>query len=408
MPSRRLLARALLLLAAGAVACEAPDPGPAVSLAERAGAAADEAPSETHTFELFSLESTMLKEFGGEKARFDATVLLPPGHDPNKRYPVNYYVHGFGGSHRQAAAQHGSRFGTMMVSGDSEAIIHVFLDANHPTGHHTFADSDNTGPWGTAFVEEFVPALERKFGGAGVPWGRFMSGHSSGGWAALWVQVEYADSFGGAWASAPDPVDFRDFTGINLYESESIYRDALGAPYFLMRKDGGFVSTFESYVHKEDKTQPRGGQIYSFDAVFGPRKTERDPVLLFDHATGRIDREVLQHWKPYDISLRLRSHWEQLGPKLAGKLNIFVGTNDTFRLEGAVHLLDDELRKLGSDATIVFVDGRDHFNLGQPSEKHYPQGLKKRVVDEMWVSWRAGESRADEGGRARPSGERRP
>jgi poly(3-hydroxybutyrate) depolymerase len=375
--------------------CNAPDPGPAVSLAEKAGTAAEEARGATHGFELFRLESALLAEFGGEKSTIEATVLLPPGHDPTKRYPVNYYVHGFGGSHGQAAAQHGSAYGAMMVQGESEHMIHVFLDANHPMGHHVFADSKNTGPWGTALVEEFIPAVEKKFGGAGVHWGRFVTGHSSGGWSSLWLQIMHPDVFGGVWSTAPDPVDFRDFTGINLYASETMYRDGNGDPYFLMRKNGGFVSTFEQYVHKEDEVQPRGGQIYSFDAVFGPRRTPRDPVFVFDHATGKIDREVLEHWKPYDISLRLRTHWEELGPKLAGKLNIFVGTQDTFRLEGAVALLDRELEKLGSDATIVFVEGRTHFDLSEPDPQHYPKGLKKRVAEEMWKTWVEGEARTN-------------
>ena len=37
----------------------------------------------------------------------------------------------------------------------------------------------------------------------GVPKGRFVTGHSSGGWTSLWLQITYADFFGGCWATAP-------------------------------------------------------------------------------------------------------------------------------------------------------------------------------------------------------------
>jgi enterochelin esterase-like enzyme len=43
------------------------------------------------------------------------------------------------------------------------------------------------------------------------PSGRLLTGHSSGGWAALWLQVTYPKLFGGAWPTSPDPSDFRDF-----------------------------------------------------------------------------------------------------------------------------------------------------------------------------------------------------
>jgi hypothetical protein len=159
-----------------------------------------------------------------------------------------------------------------------------------------------------------------------------------------------------------------------------------------MRRDGRWVTTFEEYTRKEAKMQPRGGQIYSFDAVFSGRQGPGQPKEMFDRESGAIDRTVFEHWKQYDISSMLRTHWDELGPKLEGKLNVFCGTEDTFRLEGAVKLLGEELDKLGSDAKIVLVEGRTHFDLTEPDSQHYPQGLKKRVVDEMWATWQAGEA----------------
>ena len=43
----------------------------------------------------------------------------------------------------------------------------------------------------------------------------------------------------------------------------------------------------------------------------------------------------------------------------------FVGTADTFHLDEAVRLLDAELKKLGSDAKVEYLEGRTHFDMYQ-------------------------------------------
>lgn len=63
---------------------------------------------------------------------------------------------------------------------------------------------------------------------------------------------------------------------------------------------------------------------------------------------------------------------------MKGKLHIIVGTADTFHLDEAVRLLDIELKKLGSDAKIEYLEGRDHFNL-------YDGGLSIRIANEIYA-----------------------
>ena len=99
---------------------------------------------------------------------------------------------------------------------------------------------------------------------------------------------------------------------------------------------------------------------------------------MFDRETGRIDPVVAKAWEKYDISRIVRDNWKQLGPKLARRLHIFVGSADTFHLEQAVYLLRDELAKLGSDAKIEVIEGRDHMNL-------YEGGLAERLAAEMYA-----------------------
>lgn len=277
-----------------------------------------------------------------------------------------------------------------MLVGEAHPFVHVFLDATHPNGHHVFADSQNNGPRGTALVTEFLPAIDERYGGAGAAWGRFVTGHSSGGWSSLWLQVAYPAAFGGVWSTAPDPVDFRDFTGVDIYNDDNVYRDASGDAVQLMRRNGEWARSLQDYVASEVSTQEVGGQFYSFDAVFGPRGDDGNPVPLFERETGSIDHAVAEAWKAYDIALVLRANWKQLAPSLRGKLHIIVGTVDTYRLEGAAKLLATELKALGSDAEVLLVEGRDHGDLYAPHPEHYPKGLRTRIEAEAWSRYVAG------------------
>lgn len=142
-----------------------------------------------------------------------ATVVLPTGYDAKRRYPVVYRQNGFGGTYAG-----GFRFGLLrsMMARDGLHGVIVVTDSSGPTGITQFADSANNGPWGHAFVTEFIPAIEHRFNIGGSAKHRLLWGHSSGGWASLWLQITYPGTFGGTWSSSPDPVDFHDFTGPDL------------------------------------------------------------------------------------------------------------------------------------------------------------------------------------------------
>lgn len=345
--------------------------------------------NEVEGVEHFRIESPLLTRYWGRTIAIEAGVVLPPSHDPAARdTPMCYSIHGFGGSHRPAWRM-GRKLRELMDDEAYPRMIYVFLNASCALGHHEFADSVNNGPLGQALITEFIPALERKFGAVAEPRGRFLTGHSSGGWSSLWLQVTYPEFFGGVWSTAPDPVDFRDFSGVDIYTFKNAYYDASGEEIPLVRRaGGGWAMTIKQYAQHEAEHQPYGGQFGSFDAVFSPRGEDGRPMPLFDRRSGKIDRLVAAHWRNFDIRLILKNHWATLGPKLQGKLHIFTGTEDTYRLEGAVKLLKEELESLGSDAQVVVVDGRDHGSLFAAHDELWPDGLQKYIHDAMWTSWK--------------------
>lgn len=335
--------------------------------------------SDTPSIKFIEFQSAALSAFWGRQIMMRASVLLPPSYATSKlRYPTVFKVHGFGGSHLRVSRD-ASALLKKMTEGTLPEMIHVYLDGSCPLGHHEFADSANNGPWGQALVKELIPDLENKFRMDAVPRGRFLTGHSSGGWSTLWLQVNYPDFFGGTWSTAPDPVDFRSFSGADLTKipAENFYKGPDGKPRNILRYKGNDIFSWYQFARFARVIGEYGGQIESFEAVFSPRADDGRPMELFDRETGAIDPQVQKAWERYDISRLLVLNWKTLGPKLRGKIHVIVGTADNFHLEEAVYLLRDKLKQLGSDATFEFIEGRDHMDL-------YQGDLADRVAREMY------------------------
>ncbi len=376
MKSRRLINRALpyvLILLSLAIT------GQAYAQQDR--------PLDSENIKYFRVRSELLSEFWGRDVFIEAGVVLPPGHDMSEKLPICINIHGFGGGYRNAW-----RTGPQLVENIRDLgyprMIYIYPQGQFEYGHHEFADSKHNGPWGEAFITEFIPALENCYGAWGKPEGRLLCGHSSGGWSSLWLQVAYPDFFGGTWSTAPDAVDFRDFTGINIYGWDNAYYDPDGNEIQLIRRNGEWVLSFKDFTQREFSRREYGGQIASFYAVFSPIGPDGRPMPLLDHETGVIDHDIARAWENYDITLILKRNWETLGPKLEGKLHVYCGTWDTFRLEGAVILLKEELEKLGSDAEIVLVERRDHGSLFRPYEELWPDGLYPMIHREMLAQFK--------------------
>ncbi len=327
-------------------------------------------------------ESPVLTAFWGRPIAMRAVVVLPADYDTAtaKRYAAAYHVHGFGGNYDRLLA----RAGAAAREYKDSPLVHVLLDGSFSTGHHEFADSLNNGPWGRALTQEFIPYLEKQFRLSRKGAARYLTGHSSGGWSTLWLQVTYPDFFGGTWSTAPDPVDFRSFSGVNVTpgSNDNMYRKPDGGPHGVIRVGGKDVVRLEDFARQEEVLGEYGGQLASFEYVFSPKGPDGRPERLFNRATGDLDPEVEKAWEKYDIRLKLDREWAALAPKLKGKVNVICGTEDTFHLEEAVSMLCDFFKQKGSDAVCELVPGRNHSDLFRPYVT-YPEGLEKRIEKEM-------------------------
>lgn len=235
---------------------------------------------DTEWVEHISLKSELLSAFHKQDVYITAAVVLPKGyHDApgasaseqtQQVYPTVYYIEGFTGTEAYASRAQAflaSDMGSDWCAGDwPTPMLRVTLGSRFTYGHTSFADSDTNGPWGSALVREFVPFFEQQYPRVvRSARGRYLHGHSSGGWASLWLQLQFPDMFGGTWSSAPDPVDFSHFQLANIYEATNMYWDASGRPVPTYRCDGEIICSVRDENQLERVySRGNGGQWDAF------------------------------------------------------------------------------------------------------------------------------------------------
>ena len=320
-------------------------------------------------FEMFEAQFHRGGRCGTQPFMVHAGVVLPKDHDPNSKYPAVYIIPGFGGDHTSAAfyarAFESGRLGEDWARLHEQAFV-VVLDPESGNGHHLFANS-------VFLVNKLIPHLEKRFGLIAKPSARIVTGHSSGGWSSLWLAIERPDVFGACFSSAPDPVDFNFFQQVNIYEDESMYTDAEGNERASSTRDGKVTMTIRQENQMEEVLGPgntSGQQWDSWYAAFGPRSKDGNPADLHDIGTGKIDRDIAQDYRNFDITDRTRKEPETYGPRFANNVRLIVGREDTYDLDLAVDSLLRTLVELGYDVNnddspgyIKIVEGADHGSI---------------------------------------------
>ena len=307
-------------------------------------ARAEPAPKDTPTHKYVKVRSKLLSDFHGRPMDYRVGVVLPMafGKEPAKRYGLIVDVGGFGTRYLDARG----------IAPDPR-FVQIVPDGAGPFGDPYQVNSAVNGPYGDALIREVIPFVEKTYRCGGDPKARFTCGMSTGGWVSLALQVFYPDAFNGCWSQCPDSVTFERFELIDLYADANAYVNAFGFERPSTRTlDGDVVSTVRHEVQLE-RALGRGGRWErsgrdwaSWNAVYGPRGPDGDPVPVWDGKTGKIDKAVVEHWKTYDLKRVLEENWKALGPKLAGgKINVWVGESDDYFLNAAVHRLKDAAAK---------------------------------------------------------------
>jgi Putative esterase len=334
-------------------------------------------PVDSELIKYLKIHSKRLSDFHGRPIHLRAGVILPRdfARQRDRRYPVRVHIGGYGTRFTNVGPMMtpGSGFERTWMADDTPRMILIHLDGAGPLGDPYQVDSANHGPFGAAIVHELIPYVEANFRGTGRADARVLDGGSTGGWVALALQIFYPETFNGAWALCPDSVDFRSFQLLNIHDDDNAYvnrhgferpaaRDVSGEVRYTMRHE----CQLENVLGQGDAWTLSGGQWGAWNATYGPKGPDGRPVPLWNPATGAIDHKAAAHWKTYDLRRVLEENWTALGPRLEGKLHIWVGEADDYFLNNAVHRLDTFLSHAHPPykGSITYGPGQGHCWMG--------------------------------------------
>jgi hypothetical protein len=378
------------------------------------------APKDTQFVRHIQIKSELLSKFWGRDVYLGAHVLVPKGFDahPQAHFPLmvfhghfpddisefrdtppdpnlkpeysnRFHLAGYNIIEQKEAYA----FYQKWISADFPRFLVVEIEHANPFYDDSYAvNSANLGPYGDAINNELIPEIERRFRGIGAGWARFTYGGSTGGWEALATQVFYPDMYNGAFAACPDPIDFRAYTVINLYDDKNAYtlkgeasnverpafRNYLGEVFATQRD--------ENYMELTQGDRSRsGGQYDIWQAVFGPVGADGYPKPIFDKVTGDIDPTVAAYWREhYDLSNIIARDWATLAPKLKGKIHLYVGSGDNYYLTDSVYFAQERLESLEPkyEGTVAYGDRAEHCWNGDPKQ---PNAYSRLHYDSQYL-----------------------
>ncbi len=385
-------------------------------------------PADTKYIRHIRIQSDVLTKFWGRPMFIGAAILVPEGFDehPNAHFPLiifhDHFVDDFDGfrttppdpnlkpdyserfhlaGYNRIQQEENYKFYQQWTSPNFPRVLIVKIQHANPYYDDSYAvNSANVGPYGDAIENELVPAIEKQFRGLGQGWSRFVYGGSTGGWESLAVQVFYPDHYNGAFAACPDPIDFHSYMTIDLYDDKNAFF-LEGAhkrvPQPAMRDYlGHTLITTQDNIQYERALGDHGRSGEQFDiwqAVYGPVGDDGYPKQIFDKQTGDIDHAVADYWRQhYDLEAILERDWPTLGPKLAGKIHIYVGSDDTYFLNDAVYRMEDFLKSTKDPAyggEVTYGPRAEHCWNGDPtlpnaySRLHYNTQYLPKILERI-------------------------
>jgi hypothetical protein len=395
--------------------------------------------SDTKYVRHIRIQSTLLTAFWGTPMYLSAVVLVPEGFDehPNAHFPEmvfeDHFVDGMSdfrttppdpdlkpdyserfhlaGYNRIQQEEAYKNYQEWIAPKTPRYLVIKIQHANPYYDDSYAVNSANLGPYGDAIETELMPAIEKQFRGIGQGWARFLYGGSTGGWESLAVQMFYPDHYNGAFVACPDPVDFHAYMTRDLYKDDNMFyaqgaekrveqpamRNYLGQTLISMRDNIAYEAALGDHGRS-------GDQFDIWQAVYSPQGPDGLPQPIFDKQTGSIDHKTAAYWhNHYDLDAILLRDWATLGPKLQGKLHLYVGSDDTYFLNDAVYLMEDFLKTTGTPGHGVAYDGEvaygpraEHCWNGDPtlpnaySRLHYNQMYLPKIMERIQKTAPAG------------------
>jgi S-formylglutathione hydrolase FrmB len=308
--------------------------GPAAAAAPRVG-----------TVERITVHGKALEgNLEGDSPDRDVTVYLPPTYavDQNRRYPVVYLLHGYGGrddtftARLANLAESANRLSS--VQGFSDLII-VTPNAVSLHKGSMYSSSPTTGDWERFVAEDLVAYMDSHYRTLANRMSRGLGGHSMGGYGAIRIGMKRPDVFSSLYIMSaccltanrnPRP---EAMAAADAIKTRAQAEEAASAPGF------GVSVTLASA------------------AAWSPNPANPPLFLDLPIKDGKVRPEIVAKWVANAPLEMLEQHAGNLQSLYA--IAVDIGTKDT--LLASNRQLHDAMTRLGIAHAYEEYDG-DHTN----------------------------------------------
>lgn len=271
-------------------------------------------------------------------------VYVPPQYDtePERRFPVAFYLSGYGGWGEMKLAEEKAwqeplwaQFDRLMSSGELEPLIVVAPDCFTRFGGAQYRNSPAFGPYADYVCDELVPLVDTEFRTRPGRDHRAVMGKSSGGYGALFLGMTRPDVFGLVCATAAD----------SLFEISC--PNGFGQAVQAYRKAGGPAAFAEQFFAGAPRHPHWMTALMTLASAQAYSPNLDVPVyfadLPFDPDTAELVPEVWQRWLACDPVRLADVHAESL--RSLRLLFLDAGTRDEWSLDSGHRALARRLQR---------------------------------------------------------------
>jgi len=155
---------------------------------------------------------------GGEDPSRSVTIYLPPGYEAGyQRYPVIYFLHGFGADDKRVISEThiNDLMDTAIVIGLIRPTIIVIPSSRTHFRGSFYTNSSLMGKWTDFISKDLVEYVDKNFRTIPTRDSRGLVGHSMGGHGALKVGMLNPDVFGSVYAMSPAALNWAEEMNLN-------------------------------------------------------------------------------------------------------------------------------------------------------------------------------------------------
>jgi enterochelin esterase-like enzyme len=325
-----------------------------------------------------TIESVALaKNLIGDKTERSILVYLPPAYDTStKRYPVVYFLPGFGDRSMDTSSEDINK---LIQGGTIQEMIIVVVPGDNRLGGSFYVNSPVTGYWEDFVVQEVVGYVDNHYRTIARVESRGISGHSMGGFGSLNIAMLHPNVFGIVYSLSPGLFDKNGLANSRFFNVEySIHKFIDGQKAVLEKPED---QQLEAALAMQDYFSTAYGLAFAPD----PQK----PPFYFNYPYSETNGKLVRDdkvWKQWESGFggitanvpQYKDNWL----KLKG-IVVDYGTNDgnTWIIDGCIYF-DQQLTAAGISHEMAVHDGDHQSQLGKRVLEHMLPFFSKWLVGE--------------------------